>query len=439
MALDGRINKRVVDGTLPEHLVVRDELPLYLLQVDHVPKLDVLASFAEVAGMTSEQFSKAFEEDAADAMIVFIEGLNKISEEGGNVFAVLDELTLADIRVKDSLLRASGAGDKFRESLEVGTEAWRVNTALTDEAAKRYDTVASKIQVFKNRLSDVALSIGEEMLPQLSELIEKFSDPATIESISQFAAVIGKVFTFFLKTLVGAIRGFLLFKNDIQISLLGIKMAFDSAWLAVLGVTFGLMVKLEEVFEKGMNNVLKFFNKVISKIIDAWNRLPKVTPIEPFSFGEVKIESDNAEMLARIQELSLEKAAKFVIELEKLQAERSKIIGGIAEDTRAPVGEDDLDFLNLDRFNKPKISLGDDPIKDALDDAVDDVKAIVEAPSTPTTVIVENLKVETEINVQELDDKNIDAVVERISEGVGDNLLRELSKKMTIGGGAYGV
>ncbi len=38
---------------------------------------------------------------------------------------------ITEVRLRDALLRASGASDVFTTSLEIGTNAWEENTALT--------------------------------------------------------------------------------------------------------------------------------------------------------------------------------------------------------------------------------------------------------------------------------------------------------------------
>lgn len=141
-----------------------------------------LENFANVAGMSSAEFKKSFEKDASGAIITFLEGLGKMSDEGENVFGVLDELGLSEIRVRDALLRASGAGDLFRESLEVGNKAWKENTALTNEAEERYKTTAAQFAILKNTVVDFAMSIGQALLPAvqavttfLKNLTEKFN------------------------------------------------------------------------------------------------------------------------------------------------------------------------------------------------------------------------------------------------------------------------
>jgi TP901 family phage tail tape measure protein len=131
-----------------------------------------LETFARVAGMTADQFRQAYEVDASGAIVTFIEGLGGISAAGGDVFGVLEDLGLQDIRVRDALLRAAGAGDLFRRSLERSSDAFDDNTALSKEAEQRYATVASKIQIAKNSLYELGITVGEILLPVLIPMID---------------------------------------------------------------------------------------------------------------------------------------------------------------------------------------------------------------------------------------------------------------------------
>lgn len=135
-----------------------------------------LGRFAEVAGLSADEFREAFERDAAGAIVTFVEGLGKVKEAGGSTFQVLEDLGQGNIRVRDALLRASGAGDLLRRSLELGTTAWEENTALTEEAEKRYGTTASQLQLLQNRVGDVAISIGQDFLPVLNQSLEVTGD-----------------------------------------------------------------------------------------------------------------------------------------------------------------------------------------------------------------------------------------------------------------------
>lgn len=131
-----------------------------------------LNNFAEVAGMSSSAFSEAFKRDAAGALIAFTEGLGRMSEAGENTFAVLEELGFSEVLIRDTLLRASGAGDLFRQSLENGSKAWEENTALTTEANARYETTASQLQILKNNLTDTAITLGDALIPAFISALE---------------------------------------------------------------------------------------------------------------------------------------------------------------------------------------------------------------------------------------------------------------------------
>jgi TP901 family phage tail tape measure protein len=137
---------------------------------------DSVAEFAQVAGMSAEEFTRAFETDPARAIQAFVEGLGRIDSAGGNVFATLDGLGLGTIRTRDAMLRLSGAGDLLGRSLDDGARAWAENTALIDEAAKRYDTAEAKIAIARNTLVDLAIDVGNVLLPAIAGLAEGAAD-----------------------------------------------------------------------------------------------------------------------------------------------------------------------------------------------------------------------------------------------------------------------
>src|SRR5699024_5219652 len=73
-----------------------------------------LEQFAEVAGMSAQQFAAAFEADPAGAIASFIEGLGRMQASGEDVFSVLDSLGQSDVRVSRALLSMAGSGDLLR-------------------------------------------------------------------------------------------------------------------------------------------------------------------------------------------------------------------------------------------------------------------------------------------------------------------------------------
>lgn len=184
-----------------------------------------LNDFAKVAGMSAQEFKKAFKEDAASAIIAFIQGLGSAEKRGISAIKVLDDMGITEIRLRDALLRAAGASDVFTNAIELGNRAWDENNALTKEAEQRYQTTASQIEIAKNHLTDAGITIGNALVPHLVDLAEKVKEvadwfsnlnPATQETIVKMgglAAAIGPVLlvggklTSGIGSIVGAIGG----------------------------------------------------------------------------------------------------------------------------------------------------------------------------------------------------------------------------------------
>ncbi len=127
-----------------------------------------LETFAKVAGLTADEFKIAFEEDAAGAFTAFVEGLG---EQGDKAFDTLEALELGDQRLIRAFLSLAGAGDLLSETIAESNAAWEDNTALTKEAEARYRTFASQLKIAKNIIKDIALSIGEALLPFVREML----------------------------------------------------------------------------------------------------------------------------------------------------------------------------------------------------------------------------------------------------------------------------
>lgn len=131
-----------------------------------------LASFAEIAGQTSAQFAESFRNDASQAVQSFITGLSSIQQSGGDVLTVLDQMEITEVRMRDALLRAAGAGDLLTDALKLQSTAWQENSALTIEAQKRYQTFGSQVTIFLNNLKDVGITLGQALLPVLRDVLE---------------------------------------------------------------------------------------------------------------------------------------------------------------------------------------------------------------------------------------------------------------------------
>lgn len=137
---------------------------------------DSLKDFASVAGMTTKEFKEKFQNDATGAIMAFVDGLSKSGERGKSAIKVLDDMGITETRLRDALLRSANASEVMNKAIKLGNEAWTKNTALSDEANKRYQTLASKVQMTKNKLINLATNMGNKLTPTISKMLDKVDD-----------------------------------------------------------------------------------------------------------------------------------------------------------------------------------------------------------------------------------------------------------------------
>ena len=154
---------------------------------------DDLALIAKVAGTTSEEFQKAWKEKPAEALQAFIKGLNTAREQGANMDAILMKLGMTGVRQGNMLKSLALSSDKMSAAVERSNQAWKDNTALTNEANKRYETTESQLKMFRNQVTDLAIEFGGPLikalrsgldavkpwLTNLADLAKKFSSLST--------------------------------------------------------------------------------------------------------------------------------------------------------------------------------------------------------------------------------------------------------------------
>ena len=164
---------------------------------------DDLSEFARIAGMSSEEFSSAWKNDAMSALTSFIGGLGKLDEQGESTVLVLEDLGLTGIR-QSNMLKALGlAADQMTGAVNTANTAWQQNTALTNEANKRYTTAQSRLTMMQNAYNNLKVAIGDAYTPALSEAygvgtkvlneITKFvqANPGVVAAITGLSTALG--------------------------------------------------------------------------------------------------------------------------------------------------------------------------------------------------------------------------------------------------------
>ena len=157
-----------------------------------------LTDFAKVCGLTEDEFKRMWAADPAEVFQRFIVGLAQLGDEGASAIATLQEIGISEIRLRDTLLRATNATELFAATQKTAIDAWNENTMLADSAAKKYDTLAAKLTNLKNRALVAGRQIGRDLTPTIENMMEKANnlitsfmglDKSQRESILKWAAI----------------------------------------------------------------------------------------------------------------------------------------------------------------------------------------------------------------------------------------------------------
>lgn len=131
---------------------------------------------AEISGRSATTFAEKWSNDPVKAFDLFVKGLGRVQDSGGNVIQVLDDLDIKGTQNLAVLLRLAGSGDVLATSLNDSRDAWEQNNALIEEAGKRYETTEAQILMARNQLVDAAIDIGGVVLPVIAGVVDSAGD-----------------------------------------------------------------------------------------------------------------------------------------------------------------------------------------------------------------------------------------------------------------------
>lgn len=164
---------------------------------------DSLQSFADVAGMSADEFAQTWSTDALGALTAFIRGLGNLDEQGESAVLVLEDLGLTGIRQSNMLKSLALAADQMDSAVQTANTAWDENIALTNEANKRYATTQSKLDMMQNAYNNLKVAVGDAFTPALRDAYDAGTDvlnvlgefvqenPALVKGVATFTGVVG--------------------------------------------------------------------------------------------------------------------------------------------------------------------------------------------------------------------------------------------------------
>lgn len=119
-----------------------------------------LQKWADLAHMSVDEFKSAWQEDATGTFEAVIRGMSDAQASGEDLNVILEGLGITETRQSDFLRRLAGNSDLLSRAVSLSNDEWEKNTALQNEVDNRNDSLASKMDVLKNRVTAVAEEVG---------------------------------------------------------------------------------------------------------------------------------------------------------------------------------------------------------------------------------------------------------------------------------------
>lgn len=143
-----------------------------------------LNNFARVAGVSADDFAKAWKESPVEAINMFLAGMGKTYEEGDSVLQLLDELGFGEVRLRNATQALALSEKDLGYYVGMANDAFKDTVAYDTEVGRFLDTTQSNVQILKNNFDLLKIQLGEALSPAFDTLVESVG--SLIGTISDF-------------------------------------------------------------------------------------------------------------------------------------------------------------------------------------------------------------------------------------------------------------
>src|SRR4030066_376347 len=202
-----------------------------------------LEFFARRAGMEGKEmlFRKLWKEDPTKAIALFINGIKKMGEDGGNAKKELEALGFSGTKMTTLFKNLAENFDIYTEAQKKAAKSWEDGNSVTIEAERIYKSYDGTLKQLRNTLGILLGQFSEVLLPALKgivailqPLVELFKDSPysvklVISVVLGLAAVVGPAVY-----MLGMMAGGLSMVGTAMAALIPIAISLGAALLPLL-------------------------------------------------------------------------------------------------------------------------------------------------------------------------------------------------------------
>lgn len=283
------------------------------------------SKYAQLAGLQVEEFTKLMSEDVNEAVLTFLEALNRM---GGmdKMAPVLDKMSLSGAEAASVISALAGNVEKVRKEQLGANQAFVEGTSVVNEFNVQNSTVQAELDKAKKRFADIRVELGEQLLPVMKYMVSTGS--LTVKGLSAVVSVLMENKRVIV-TVTSAIAAYVLVVKSATLVKKGYTLATKAATVATnlfnkatkaspLGITISLLTAAITAFA--------LFRKETDKNTDSQNKLNdalRQNADELKKFDDIQSRNSNRDKLNKrqLQQLKSDARAELEIIEDKLAKE----------------------------------------------------------------------------------------------------------------------
>ena len=137
-----------------------------------------LQNFANVAGVSAEDFAAKWKSKPTEALEDLMKGLDKASKSGGNMNQILDMLGIKGVRESNAVKSLAQNHELLSEAIKQSNDAYDHGNDLAKEAAEAWKTLHAKLMTLKSTFGNIAKDIFSIVAPALKDMVDKINELA---------------------------------------------------------------------------------------------------------------------------------------------------------------------------------------------------------------------------------------------------------------------
>ena len=186
------------------------------------------SKYAQLAGLQVEEFTKLMSEDVNEAVLTFLEALNRM---GGmdKMAPVLDKMSLSGAEAASVISALAGNVEKVRKEQLGANQAFVEGTSVVNEFSVQNSTVQAELDKAKKRFADIRVELGEQLLPVMKYMVSTGS--LTVKGLSAVVSVLMENKRVIV-TVTSAIAAYVLVVNGATLAKKGYTVATKAATMA---------------------------------------------------------------------------------------------------------------------------------------------------------------------------------------------------------------